>query len=46
MSAHFINKRFSEIVFGGFLILTTATILSIYKPKYAHLYGFANVKRL
>ena len=46
MSAHFIHKRFSEIVFGGFLLMTTFSILSIQKPKYAHLYAFANVKRL
>jgi hypothetical protein len=46
MAAHFIHKKFSQVVFAGFLGLTVISGLTIWKPKYSTFYCMSKVKRL
>lgn len=41
-----INKGFTQLVFGGFLIASSFLVVNISRPKYSTWYYFANVKRI
>jgi hypothetical protein len=46
MGAHFINKQFSQVIFAGFLGITTYGVLNLWRPRYSTFYCMSNVKRL
>ena len=41
-----INKGFTQVVFGGFLVVSALTVINLPRPKYSTWFYFANVKRI
>ncbi len=41
-----INKGFTQVVFGAYLVATGLAVVNFPKPKYSTWFYFANVKRI